>query len=328
MTTKEHTFSTETEVKRHRPKEEKNPFGLGGDVKSALEARLGVALSGFVAPKEAAAVLYADSEKERIASVLELQSNQGNYYVQQAIANYQKKMAAASPLKTEPPQPKTKDQEAAPAVKQLTSEDKSKPSAVPDKQKKPQPQAGAGKALEGKVSAPETKHAPQGPPARVAEHGKPSPAGAAPSPKMGTAAMFEKKASPGAKKPAGAKAGDAGAASGGKGGDPVGEWKGKVQAKKAGIGPTKVAAGGGESLKAAADKSAANRDELAKKLPQDGKEAITPPKPVQGLPAIPDDVSKAALQLVDKKLGLTFDAQKLPDLAKKSPLGSIPIIGK
>jgi len=328
MITKEQTVSAEPEVKRRRPKEVKNPHGFGGDAKSALEARLGVALSGFIAPEEAAAALYADSEKGRIASVLELQRNQGNYYVQQAIASYQKKMAAASPLKAEPPQPKTKDQEVAPAEKKVTAEDKSKPSAVLDKQKKPQPQAGTGKTVEGKVSAPDSKHVPQGPPAKVAEHGKPSPAGGAPSPKMGTAAMFEKKASPGAKQPAAVKAGDTGATGGGKGGDPVGEWKGKVQAKKAGIGPTKVAAGGGESLKAAADKSAASREEQAKKLPQEGEKAITPPKPVQGLPAIPDDVSKAALKLVDEKLGWKFDPQRLPDLAKESPLHHIPVIGK
>ena len=291
-----------------------------------MEAQLGVALSGFVPPEEAAANLYAETEKGRIASVLELQRNQGNYYVQQAIASYQKKTGAVAPLKGEPPPPKTTDQEPVPPEKKGKAEDKPKPPATTDKQKKAEPSAAADKAAASKASTPESKHPPQVPPPKTAEQKK--AAEDKPGPKLGTAAMFENKVSPGSKKPAAGKTSADGAAGGGKGGDPVNEWRGKVEAKKAGIKPTKVTTGGGESLKTAADKSAAERDEKAKKLPDEGDKAITPPKPVEGLPAIPDDVSKTAFKLVDQKLGLKFDSQTLPDLAKESPLHHIPIIGK
>lgn len=327
MSIKEQTVDAGPEVKGPHPKEKKNAAGFAGDAKSAMEARLGIALSGFVPPEEAAANLYAETEKGRVASVLELQRNQGNYYVQQAIASYQKKQAAAAPVRTEPPQPKTQDQETVLPGKKSKVEDKPKPPATSDKQVKAQPQAGTDKAATPKVSTPDSKHPPQGAPAKAADQKK--PAEDKPGPKLGTAAMFENKVSPGSKKPAaGAKAGADVAAGGGKGGDPVGEWQGKVEAKKAGIKPTKVTAGGGESLKAAADKSAADREEKAKKLPEEGDKAITPPKPVEGLPAIPDDVSKAALQLVEQKLTAKFDPQHLPDLAQESPLHHVPIIGK
>ncbi|MCU1332240.1 MAG: hypothetical protein JWM08_1232, partial [Candidatus Angelobacter sp.] len=327
MSIKEQTVDAGPEVKAPHPKEKKNAPGFTGDAKSAMEARLGVALSGFVPPEEAAATLYADTEKGRVASVLELQRNQGNYYVQQAIAGYQKIHAAAAPVKTEPPQPKTTDQEIVPPEKKSKVEDKPKPPATTDKQTKAQPHAATDKASAPKVSAPDSKHPPQGPPAKAADQKK--PAEDKPGPKLGTAAMFEKKAPPESKKTATAKAGvGGGAATGGKGGDPVSEWQGKVEAKKAGIKPTKVTAGGGESLKTAADKSAADRDEKAKKLPDEGDKAITPPRPMEGVPAIPDDVSKAALQLVEQKLISKFDLQHLPDLAKESPLHHVPIIGK
>ncbi|MFL6312772.1 MAG: hypothetical protein ACJ71W_11790 [Terriglobales bacterium] len=326
MFTKEQAVDSGPEVKGPHPKEKKDAPGLGGNAKSAMEAQLGIALSGFVPPEEAAANLYAETEKGRIASVLELQRNQGNYYVQQAIASYQKKTGAATPLKVEPSQPKTTDQETVPPEKKGKAEDKLKPPATTDKQKKAEPSAGTDKAAAPKPSTPESKHPPQVPPPKTAEQKK--TAEDKPGPKLGTAAMFENKVSPGSKKPAAGKAGADGATGGGKGGDPVNEWRGKVEAKKAGIKPTKVTVGGGESLKTAADKSAAERDDKAKKLPDEGDKAITPPKPVEGLPAIPDDVSKTALKLVDQKLGLKFDSQTLPDLAKESPLHHIPIIGK
>src|SRR3954452_3712923 len=101
MFTKEQAVDSGPEVKGPHPKEKKDAPGLGGNAKSAMEAQLGIALSGFVPPEEEAANLYAETEKGRIASVLELQRNQGNYYVQQAIASYQKKTGAATPLKVE-----------------------------------------------------------------------------------------------------------------------------------------------------------------------------------------------------------------------------------
>jgi hypothetical protein len=333
MITREQTVVTEPETKKPAPKQEKHPSHLAGEKKGAMEVHLGIALSGFVSPEEAVTTRQAQSEKDRIDSILELQRNEGNYYVQQAIANYHKR-TGVRPQKDEIPPPKARDEQTALAEKKAQPDGKAaRPASTPERQKAPQSAVVTDKVAPVKAATPDTPRVAQAQKAPGAHRPYAAPAPES-HPKMGIASMFERKASPGANKPGAHKpgaaghAGAAGASGHGKGSDPLGEWKGKVQARSAAIPPAKLTADAGKSLSAGVQKSAASRDEQAKKLPQDGAKAITPPKPVQGLPAIPDDVSQTTLQQVTEKLGRKYDPHKLPDLANESPQHHIPIIGK
>jgi hypothetical protein len=107
----------------------------------------------------------------------------------------------------------------------------------------------------------------------------------------------------------------------------VAAWKGKVHKAVGAMPPKKVAEGKGAPLKDAGAKAASKTDQDAGKLPEDGSKAITPPKQPPGTPAIPEDVSKAALKLVDDKTGRKLDEVTLPPLVK-SPQDNQPEIGK
>jgi hypothetical protein len=131
----------------------------------------------------------------------------------------------------------------------------------------------------------------------------------------------------GSANPAKGPVGPAPTADGGAASASVVSWKGKVTKATGAIPSKKVTPGKGESLKDAGAKIAAKTDQDAGKLPEDGSKAITPPKQPPGAPAIPEDVSKAALKLVDDKTGRKLDEVTLPPLVK-SPKGNQPEIGK
>jgi hypothetical protein len=272
--------------------------------KQYLESHIAMAFGAPAAPEQTVIPDHATAEQVRVAATLEAQRNQGNEYVQRALESYE--------ARTKGPQRKTAAKEPA-----EVQEKKEEANSLPTKADEPK----AAQAIS--------------PTAQASGEGKQSPgkANQAPGeePAVKTAAQVatpDAKEVPGPKTKGAAKANAPAAGGGGGGHDPVAAWQSKAHNSVAAIKPGHIKGPGGSTLKAAGAQSAAKQAEKTKGVPADAKQAVTPPKQLQGLPPVPDDLSKEAIALLDKKRGCPLDPQPLPDLAEKSPGGHIPIIGK
>jgi hypothetical protein len=320
MSVKEQTVLSEPEAKPAERRPRRLVPDFSKQAKGFLESHIAMAFHGPVAPTEETIPDHATAERFRTASLLEAQRNEGNFYVQQAIATYEMRARVA-------PHPNVVDAKAVSETKQV-AEGKPTPSTAKEEMKAaPAP---AAKAAAAKTASADRKPPEEAATKKVADQDAKAapkvPAAKAAAPVAAAAPPV--KSLPGAGKRVAAKE-DSAAAAGGKGGaDPVAAWQSKVQGKVSGIKPPQVKGGDSSSLKNAADKAATKRDLETKKLPDDGAKAITPPKEAQGLPPAPDDLSRNALQVLDIKCGRKLDPQTLPDLAAQSPLRHIPIIGK
>jgi hypothetical protein len=289
--------------------------------KGFLETRIAMAAGGSEPPIVETVPDHATAERLRVASVLEAQRNQGNFYIQQAIATYERRSQPVQPPKVADPQALSKEKEVA-AEKPKPALAKREEKKVPPPRTVPKKSSDAKSGADGKQVVTEGAKPPLGSVQKTA----PKAASAKAAPHVPSAATPIRKGLPGPSKHAAAMGGSP--AGGGAGPDPVAAWQAKVQGKVSAIKPGQVKGGNTATLTNAATQVAAKRDQETKKLPDDGGKAITPPKEAQGLPPVPDDSSKDAIQLFDKKCGRGLEPQTLPDLAAESPLHHIPIIGK
>jgi hypothetical protein len=286
--------------------------------KRYLESRI---VRAFGAPTPAAIEGLPDhptAEPMRVSTVIEVQRSAGNYYVQRAIEQLEKRQPRP-PVDPKAAVQKTVGEEGKPKSALPRADEKKQP-AKPLVAKMAQTRAAEEKPLDlaGKQLSDKAGLKPA---ASGAAGGPPSPEAAAPP-----------KSLPGASRAGAAKPGLAGDTAtpetGGRGGgaDPVSAWRGRVHGRIAGIKPATMKAPDTSGMKNAADQSAAKRNQAAKGLTDDAKKAVTPPKPPQELPPAPDDRSKLALLWFDMACNGKLDPQSLPDVvAVNTPLGHRPV---
>lgn len=286
--------------------------------KRYLESRI---VRAFGAPTPAPIEGLPDhptAEPMKVSNVIEAQRSAGNYYVQQAIEQLEKRQPRP-PVDPKAAVQKTVGEEGKPKPA-LPKVDEKKQPAKPPVAKMTQTQPAQAKPPDVTGKQPSDKGGLKPATPGVAG-GPPSPDAAAPP-----------KSLPGATRAGQAKPGLPGGAatletSGGAGGaDPVAAWRSRVHGRISAIKPAAMKAPDTSSMKNAADQSAAQRAQASKGLADDAKKAVTPPKPPQELPPAPDDRSKLALFFFDLECNRKLDPQSLPDVvATKTPLGHTPV---
>jgi hypothetical protein len=322
MRKKEQPVLSEPEAKPSARKPRRLLPDFSKEAKGFLESHIARAFGAPVPAPIESLPNHPTAEPMKVSALIQAQRTEGNYYVQQAIEQLEKRHPRP-PVDPKAAVQKTVGEEGKPKPAPPKADEKKQP-AKPDETK---PQAAKIEHAQAAAAKPPDVAGKQ--PSDKAGL-KPAAPGAAavPSPEAAT----PPKSLPGVIRAGAAKAGAAGPTAtpetggGGGGADAISAWRSRVHGRIAGIKPAAMKAPDSSGIKNAADQSAAKRDQAAKGLADDAKKAVTPPKPPQDLPPVPDDRSKLALFWFDLACNGKLDPQSLPDVAAgKTPLGHTPL---